>query len=107
MTLSDLNLKCHLNEGDVTVAASDGDDGVPWFPRHVSELDKSSNRVLELYDDHPVTSLALSTAQTSASDIVQVIYVILDCRSLLRRSTNPIANPVYNHVCLRNSGPLE
>ena len=91
-----ITFKCHRNEGDVTVAASDGDDGVPWFPRHVSELDKSSNRVLELYDDHPVTSLALSTAQTS--DIVQVIYVILDCRSLLRRSTNAIANPVSDHA---------
>ena len=48
-------------DDDVNVAGSDADDGSPWFPRHIAELDKSSNRVLmygsELDADHPVMSL--------------------------------------------------
>ena len=52
------------NEGDdVAVVAADADDGSLWFPHHISELDKSSNRVLmygaELDADHPVILLTI------------------------------------------------
>jgi len=47
------------DDDDVIVAAgTDAEDGSLWFPHHISDLDKSSNRVLmygaELDADHPV-----------------------------------------------------
>jgi len=47
-------LLTYLRAWRQSVAVSDVDDKVAWFPRHISELDKSSNRVIELHDDHPV-----------------------------------------------------